>query len=414
VKLSLLFRENSKRLIRAVFIIHCSLFIVHYSIAQTLSPQAKVSLITVSPGEDLYSSFGHTALWISDPMYGVDRVYNYGTFDFRTGNFYIKFLRGTLPYILSVYPMPNMVYGSQLENRTLKEQILNLSDAQKQRLYQLLETNALPENREYRYKFYYDNCSTRPRDMLVKACGDSLRFMNVVDTTKSYRDWMNEYLRSQAWARMGMNLGIGYPADVKTSSWQAMYLPDNVYTEADRARLKTANGQEIPLVANSLMLFRATTAEESNAFLTYLLSPDFFFAVLLVIVFLITRRQRRRNRRGFWLDRWLFGFVGLWGWFLVFLWFGTDHGVTTWNPAILFMMPLHMPLIFWVTRQRNQQTIRTYFLLTMVGLVAFFLYAFFQDYLYGFNFFLLTLLFRAFYQYRSASTQTEQPTYARS
>jgi hypothetical protein len=110
----------------------------------------------------------------------------------------------------------------------------------------------------------------------------------------------------------------------------------------------------------------------------------------------------------------LFGFVGLWGWFLVFLWFGTDHGVTTWNPAILFMMPLHMPLIFWVTRQRNQQTIRTYFLLTMVGLVAFFLYAFFQDYLYGFNFFLLTLLFRAFYQYRSASTQTEQPTYARS
>ncbi|WP_185731431.1 lipoprotein N-acyltransferase Lnb domain-containing protein [Larkinella rosea] len=384
------------------------------STAQTLSPQAKVSLITVSPGPELYSSFGHTALWISDPMYGLDRVYNYGTFDFRTGNFYIKFLRGTLPYILSVHSMSAMIYASQEENRSVKEQILNLSAAQKQRIFELLETNYRPENREYRYKFYYDNCSTRPRDMLAKTCGDSLRFLNVVDSTLSYRDWMNRYLTNQTWARMGMNLGIGYPADIQASSWQAMYLPDNVFDEAEKAQLKTADGKETPLVANSLFLFRATTADESNAFLTYLLSPDFFFAVLLVVVFLITRRQRKRRENGFWLDRLLFGFVGVWGWFLVFLWFGTDHGVTTWNPALLFIMPLHIPLIFWVTRQRNPQTIRTYFLLTMVGLVAFFLYAFFQDYLYGFTFFLLTLLFRAFYQYRSASTQIAQTSYVRS
>ncbi len=230
--------------------------------------------------------------------------------------------------------------------------------------------------------------------MLVKACGDSLRFANVVDSTKSYRDWMNEYIANQAWARMGMNLGIGYPADIKATPWQAMYLPDNVYTEVDHARMITANGQETPLVANSLMLFRAVTAEETNAFLTYLLSPDFFFAVLLVVVFLITRRQQRAKKAGFWLDRLLFGFTGFWGWFLVFLWFGTDHGVTTWNPALLFMMPLHVPLIFWITRRGNPQTIRMYFLLTMVCLVLFFLYAFFQDYLYGFTFFLLTLLFR--------------------
>ncbi|RRB16912.1 DUF4105 domain-containing protein [Larkinella knui] len=414
MNLSLLFRGNRKGLVRAFCLLHFTVCIFHSSFAQSLSPQAKVSLITVAPGPDLYSSFGHNAIWISDPMYGIDRVYNYGAFNFREGNFYVKFLRGTLPYYVSVQPMMNQLYEAQYENRTVKEQILNLSATQRQRLYDLLETNARPENREYRYKFFYDNCATRPRDMLAQACGDSLRFANVVDSTKSYRDWMNQYISNQAWARMGMNLGIGYPADVTASSWQAMYLPDNVYTEADHARLKTANGQETPLVANSLMLFRAVTVEESNAFLTYLLSPDFFFAVLLVLVFLITRRQRRLKKRGFWLDRLLFGFSGFWGWFLVFLWFGTDHGVTTWNPALLFMMPLHMPLIFWVTRQGNPQTIRTYFLLTMVFLVLFFLYAFFQDYLYGFNFFLLTLLFRAFYHYRSASTQTEQPTYARS
>ncbi|MFC5408967.1 DUF4105 domain-containing protein [Larkinella bovis] len=429
MKSSLLFRGNKekkgkkKRTKGGIFSFQGAIFTVflsflspflHSSFSQTLSPQSKASLITVAPGDDLYSSFGHTAIWISDPLYGIDRVYNYGTFDFRTGNFYIKFLRGTLPYILSVYEMPRMVYGSQLENRSVKEQVLNLSAAQRQRLFTLLETNALPENREYRYKFYYDNCATRPRDMIARACADSLRFPNVVDSTRSYRDWMNDYLTRQPWARMGMNLGIGYPADEKTSSWEAMYLPDNVFIEAERAQLKTADGGTTPLVSSSQFLFRAVTVEESNAFLTYLLSPDFVFAALLVVVFLITRRQQKQQSRGVWLDRWLFGFSGVWGWFLVFLWFFTDHGVTTWNPAVLFLMPLHVPLVFWVTGRGSRQAIRTYFLLTMIGLVAFFLYAFAQDYLYGFNFFLLTLLYRAFYQYRFAATQTEQPTYAQS
>ncbi|MFD1143058.1 DUF4105 domain-containing protein [Larkinella insperata] len=414
MKLSLLFRANKKGLARAVFLLHCLVISVCSSVAQTLSPQAKISLITIAPGDEVYTSFGHTALWVSDPMYGIDKVYNYGTFASYTDNYYIKFLQGTLPYYVSVYPMPNQLYASQLENRSVKEQILNLSDAQKQRLYTMLETNARPENREYRYRFYYDNCATRPRDMLVKACGDSLRFVNVVDSTKSYRDWMNEYLTTQPWARMGMNLGIGYPADRTASSWEAMYLPDNVFEEVQRAQLKTPQGQDTPLVANSLFLFRAVTIEETSAFLLYLVSPDFVFAVLLVVVFLITRRQQKRRTRGFWLDRWLFGFSGVWGWLLIFLWFFTDHGVTTWNPAVLFLMPLHMPLIFWVTRQASPKAVRTYFLLTIVGLVAFFLYAFYQDYLYGFNFFLLTLLYRAFYQYRFASTQTEKLTYARS
>ncbi|WP_460674694.1 lipoprotein N-acyltransferase Lnb domain-containing protein [Larkinella ripae] len=384
------------------------------SIAQTLSPQAKISLITVAPGDEVYTSFGHTAFWVSDPMYGVDKVYNYGTFASYTDNYYLKFLQGTLPYYVSVYPMPNQLYASQVENRSVKEQVLNLSAAQRQRLYTMLETNALPENREYRYKFYYDNCATRPRDMLVKACGDSLRFVNVVDSTRSYRDWMNDYLTTQPWARMGMNLGIGRPADETASAWEAMYLPDNVFAEAERAQLKSPDGRATSLVANSLFMFRAVTVEESNGFLAFLLSPDFVFAVLLVAVFLITRRQQKRGLRGFWLDRWLFGFSGVWGWLLIFLWFFTDHGVTTWNPAVLFLMPLHLPLIFWVSHQTNSKTIRTYFLLTGVGLLAFILYAALHHYLYGYGFFWLTLLYRAFHQYRFASTQTEQPTYARS
>ena len=156
-------------------LLFCLSFIIHHSsFSQALSPSAQASLMTFGPGEDLYSVFGHTGIRIKDLGLGFDRVYGYGQFDFRTDNFYVKFLRGTLPYQIGVNDMYSILYAYQAENRTIREQTLNLSPAQKQRLFQALETNLLPENREYQYKFYYDNCATRPRDMLVNACGDSL------------------------------------------------------------------------------------------------------------------------------------------------------------------------------------------------------------------------------------------------
>lgn len=372
--------------------------------AQPLSPNAKASLLTVEPGAELYSSFGHNALRIYDPFRGIDRIYNYGTFDFRADNFYVKFLRGTLPYYVSVQSMPNTVYGAMAENRTIREQTLNLTPTQCQRLFDLLETNALPENREYRYKFYYDNCASRPRDMLVKACGDSLRFVSAVDTTRSYRDWMNDYLTRQLWARMGMNLAIGRPADETASAWESMYLPDNVHAEVAQAQLKTADGRTVPLITSDSVLFQSSPQGKELSTTALLTSPNVVFFVLFALVFWVTRRQHQQGQRGFGLDRWLFGFTGVWGWFLFLLWVATDHGVPAWNPALLFMMPLHLPLIFWVTRQKDNGLIRNYFLLTAIGLVVFFLYSAAFHYVYGYFFYLLTLLIRAVHHIRFTRT----------
>ena len=140
--------------------------------AQSLSPTGKISLLTVSPGDELYSAFGHSALWVFDYERGIDRVYNYGTFDFRTEGFYVKFVQGTLPYTLSVSSSYNILEGSRQSNRSVTEQELNLSATQKEKLFLFLETNYLPENRQYFYKFFYDNCSTRLRDALKAACGE--------------------------------------------------------------------------------------------------------------------------------------------------------------------------------------------------------------------------------------------------
>ena len=66
------------------------------TIAQKLSGSAKISLITVAPGDELNDSFGHTLLWIYDPANGIDKAYNFGGYDYDTENFYWKFVKGQL------------------------------------------------------------------------------------------------------------------------------------------------------------------------------------------------------------------------------------------------------------------------------------------------------------------------------
>ncbi len=332
--------------------------------AQPLSPSAQVSIITVAPGEALYSSFGHIILRISDPMTGLDRPYNYGTFDFRTDNFYVKFLRGTLPYTLSVGDLYREMAYWQYENRSAREQVLNLSPAQKQRLFDALETNYRPENREYQYKFYYDNCATRPVDMLVKACGDSLRFNNAVDTTRSFRQWMNDYLGRQPWAQLGMNLALGYPSDETANAWQVMYLPNNVFAQLAKATIRMPNGQVMPLVQREQVLFQA--AQTLPQELPFLLDPNVVFAILGLLLAAVTIRQYKAGKVSRRIDRVLFSFIGLCGWVLLLLWVATNHGVTEWNPTLLFLLPFHLPLIFWVTKPQNLRFANAYFGITAI------------------------------------------------
>ena len=352
-------------------ILHVTFLTLPSSTAQPLSPSAQVSIITVAPGEALYSSFGHTILRVYDPTLGIDRPYNYGTFDFRTDNFYVKFLRGTLPYTLTVSDLYREMAYWQYENRSAREQILNLSAVQKQRLFDALEVNYRPENRQYQYKFYYDNCATRPVEMVAKACGDSLRFNYAVDTTRSFRQWMNDYLGKQPWAQFGMNLALGYPSDERANARQVMYLPNNVYAQLSKASIRQPSGQLAPVVQREQTLFQASQIPAKE--IPFLLDPNVVFALLGLLIAGITIRQYLLGKVSRAIDRWLFGFVGVCGWFLLLLWIGTDHGVTAWNPALLYLMPFHLPLIFWVTRSANLRFANLYFgisaTLIVVGLI---------------------------------------------
>jgi len=131
-----------------------------------LSPEAQMSLLTASPGKALYSAFGHSALWVYDPVMGIDEVYNWGTFDFNAPNFYMNFLRGRLWYMLTVVPLQAFLWEYEYQGRSMHEQVLNLNAAEKEKIYEYLQYNRRPENVHYLYDFFYDNCATRIRDLV--------------------------------------------------------------------------------------------------------------------------------------------------------------------------------------------------------------------------------------------------------
>jgi hypothetical protein len=359
-------RLNSRQFFSYIFLIACGLG-NHYSFSEQLSPASRVSLITYGPGEDdISSAFGHTEIRIVDPIFGIDRNYSYGGFNHKAKGFIFKFLQGTLPYYVAVHELNEVAYYYQQTNRSIQEQVLNLSYTQRQSLISALEENYLPQNKYYPYKFYYDNCATRPRDMIKQACRDSLIVTTRSRmTSKSYRDWMNEYLNERPWYQLGMNLATGKSADEQTSGWQAMYLPDQLSDQLRQATVMQANGEIIPLVKSEQTLFAAQKVVRKPV-VPFITEPNIVFTLLSIIVtgFTITRYASGKKVDR-WLDLSLFGLTGLMGWLLLILWLIRDDSVTAWNPSLLYLMPLHIPLIYWASKANASERFRVmYFGLT--------------------------------------------------
>ena len=141
-----------------------------------LSKQSEISIITVGPGEVLYEAFGHSAIRVSDPIIGMDYIFNYGLFDFNQPNFKLNFTKGKLLYKLGKRPFKNFVTNNYYQKRWMKAQVLNLSQLEKQNMYALLEENALPQNAEYLYDPYFNNCATKLRDITKEILGKKVYF----------------------------------------------------------------------------------------------------------------------------------------------------------------------------------------------------------------------------------------------
>lgn len=312
-----------------VFSFHFSLFAS--TKALPLSDSATASVITCGPGNDFYLAFGHSAIRICDSTRGIDFVYNYGTFNFDTPHFYLKFAQGQLDYRLSRTSFNSFLATYNYERRAVWEQRLEIGPQEVNNLFLMLEWNYLPENRYYRYDFFRDNCATRVRDMVEGATGHATITYDESYAGQSYRRMVHESAGDcQQWWTLGVDMLLGLPADHRCDEREAMFHPIKM--------MQTFAGSRLGNTENSRNMVGRPTQHlaDHREPLSRSFPPLVVFALVFVAVALLTWKKLWPR----WADRTLFVLAGVVGLFLCFMWFGTDHYCTAWNLNILWASPL--------------------------------------------------------------------------
>ena len=326
-----------------LFVLVASLCAAQTRPPAVLSDSARISLLTGSAGSDLYSIFGHSAIHVYDPVNRLDRCYNYGTFDLDQPNFYLLFLQGKLLYFVNPEPYKALVYGYSIEQRNLQEQVLHLNDSLKQRLYELLQENLQEENRYYLYDFFYDNCSTRIREMFKTLYAGQLAYnYEGLPVGSTMRQLLHAKLGAIPWTRFGMDLILGQPTDKVATPDDFMFLPDYLHDVVGRTN--TPDGQS--LVAREWMT-PDTPYPPPNTQQPFYAHP--WFALLLVSV--LGLLLLRFGIGGRWVENTLTLVLGVSGLIILFMWVGTDHVTTKTNWNLLWALPTH--LVFGFTALRR-------------------------------------------------------------
>lgn len=310
--------------------------------SQTLSDSAQISLMTVVPGEFVYSTFGHSAIRVKDPVTRFDRCYNYGTFEFEQPNFLLKFCRGKLLYNLDVESYRSFEYGNLQDRRPMQEQVFAMNQAQKQRLFDLLQENHKEENRYYKYDFFYDNCATRIRDIVQETYFHQLQFdTSGLKQGATMRQLLQPYLDDKPWLDYGIDLVLGLPADKRATTADFMFLPDYVHDLF--AKAKTGDG--LALVKSERNIPEVPMKKEP--FHPSPLDRPLWVMAFVALIGLLSMANPRTEHV---FDSIFWFVLGLAGLIIALLWFATDHSATKNNLNILWAWPTHL-FFFWRTRR---------------------------------------------------------------
>ncbi|MBB6326225.1 hypothetical protein FHS59_001853 [Algoriphagus iocasae] len=332
-------------------------------LTDSFAQQYRVSLLTCDPGEEIYSSFGHSAIRVLDQETGRDRVYNYGTFDFGAPNFVLNFAGGRLDYFLSVSTFDRFIAEYNYFHRSVREQELDLNQEQKLALIAFLETNYLPENRNYRYDFFFDNCATRIRDVMEEILGNQLVWhdeeQEAVD--KSFRQLIDEKVFYMPWSDLGIDLALGSRLDRDATPREEQFLPEYMEEAFARAMIE-GDGPTRPLVKNERVILDFQPANESLG----VINPYLLFWILAIVFTAITFIGFRKKKLYIGFDLVFFGILGIIGLVMTALWLGSDIPSTKWNWNILWAFPGHLILIPGLLSKTLKPWLRPYLLFALI------------------------------------------------
>jgi len=300
------------------------------------SPEAEIYLLTCGPGTEIYSVYGHSALRVITPEAGSDIVYNWGIFDFSAPHFAWKFAQGRLDYMLGDSSYESFLDDYIYEKRWVISQKINLEESEARELLNLIAENMKPENIKYRYDFFYDNCSTRIRDLLEKAIGSKLLYPPEEPrrNLSTFRELSGEFQKGMPWLKVGIDVLLGSPCDKKATFRNRMFLP--LYLQSGLSALEVRReGKMIPLLTNPVVVVDFKSPVFRQNFLT---SPVFVISLVFIVLIIVTGlfRGRSFNR---WLDIVIFTIFSVLAVLMIFFNFFTDHMELRWNLNIIWLNP---------------------------------------------------------------------------
>lgn len=309
------------------------------------APSTEVWLVTYGPGEIYWQRFGHNAIWIRDPGLGLDHVFNFGFFDFEQDHFFLRFVQGRLSYFSAAQSAEREFANYVDENRSIRAQRLKLSPEQSLRLVKYLVDEVQPENRDYLYDYYINNCSTRVRDALDLALGGALASsFRPVTGEQSWRDHTRRLTAGDFWLYLGLELVLGAKIDQPVSLWDEFFIPSELAASLAAMEYPGVDGLQ-SLVVEDVMLYQSSFQPPplvpGNWWNRYLLMG----MGLLAIAWLACRVLRVLNPMLL-VQGWLL-LSGLIGVILVFLWLFTDHAAAGQNLNLLVFNPLWWLVVYW-------------------------------------------------------------------
>jgi hypothetical protein len=324
-----------------------------YATTESLSNDSTFSLLTCSPGKEIYSLFGHTAIRYIDKSHNTDIVFNYGLFDFNKPFFIWRFIKGETDYELGIESFDDFKGEYMYYNRAVTEQILNLTAKEKETLLNLLSQNYLPQNRVYRYNFFYDNCSTRPRDKIKQSIDGTIIYTSQDKKNQSYRDLINEFTEGHLWSRFGINLLIGSKADKPISYQAKMFIPYYLMHDFSSAKIKSTDNSIRNLTDSAIEIIPSDKNAESNKS-NFLPNPLPLFSILLALILIVTIVYYKKTLWG--IDLILFAAAGIAGCIIFFVTCFSTHPTVSPNYLLILFQPFHLFLLpFFIRKEIKQQ-----------------------------------------------------------
>ena len=361
-----------KKILKIVAVIIFSVIFIPHAEGRAinLSPESQISVLTCGPGNQVYSLYGHSAIRVIDSAINLDIVFNYGVFSFNSGNFVYRFAKGQTDYMLAPEQYSDFYISYLSEKRSITEQVLDLTQNEKQKVWDCLVINARPENRVYRYNFFMDNCSSRIRDVFQKQIDGELIFNEEKGEGKTFRQQVSECQKQIPWLDFSIQLVLGSPSDKIASAYNEMFLPEFLHKHFAGAKI-LKDGKERLLVKKQNVLIKE---EHQDINFLWKYSPEIFFCVLLLIILWISYREYQCKKIKYVVDYFLFlitGFIGF-GllWFVIF----SEHPALRPNYNLLWALPLNLIFILLWMKKNWRHFLKWYWPLLSVELILFFIF----------------------------------------